>query len=279
MKKRINKIVKLNLKNAIVIRTNLKPFEINKGSIDDFVRGIWRCNPPKNIKYVVGAIRIITGKAKIIGVWEIDEILTVTKNFKYTKWPQKVDWSKLLGRKIFIFKRKIRNDLDDTVFDWLLQTPIRYTNSQGNLETTGYEIDEEVLNYFNPEDRRNYFISRELRKTTGKGWEQLFLSRVISKFKYQLEPLCQYYQKEDNQRILIDLYYHQINLAIEIDEPFHQKNQKKDALRQDKIIKNLGCKVYRLKIDKGNFENQINKLFNLINDMIKASKKKIIWNC
>ena len=97
MKKRINKIVKLNLKNAIVIRTNLKSFEINKGSIVDFVRGVWRCNPSKNIKYVVGVIRIITGKAKIIGVWEIDKILTVTKNFNYSEWPKKEDWSKLLG--------------------------------------------------------------------------------------------------------------------------------------------------------------------------------------
>ena len=41
MKKKINKVVKLNLKNAIVIRTNINPFEINKGSIVDFVRGIW----------------------------------------------------------------------------------------------------------------------------------------------------------------------------------------------------------------------------------------------
>jgi len=95
--KKINKIVKLNLKNAIVIRTNLNPFEIKKGSIVDFVRGVWRCNPPKNIKYVVGVIRIITGKAKIIGVWEIDKILTVTKNFNYSEWPKKEDWSKLLG--------------------------------------------------------------------------------------------------------------------------------------------------------------------------------------
>lgn len=279
MKKKINKVVKLNLKNAIVIRTNVIPFEITKGSIADFVRGIWRCKPPKNIKYVVGVLRIITGKAKIIGVWEIDKILTVTKNFDYPEWREKMDWSRVLGRKIFIFKRKIRNDLDDTVFDWLLQTPIRYTNSQGNLETIGYEDDEEVLNYSNQEDRRNYLISRELRKTTGKGWEQLFLSRIITKFKSQLQPLCQYYRKIDKQKILIDLYYHQLNLAIEIDEPFHKKNERKDVLRQDKIVRDLGCKVYRLKVDKGNFDNQIKKLFNLINNMIRVSKKKIIWNC
>lgn len=279
MKKKINKVVKLNLKNAIVIRTNINPFEINKGSIVDFVRGIWRCKPPKNIKYVVGVLRIIPGKAKIIGVWEIDKILTVTKNFNYSGWPEKIDWSRVLGRKIFILKKKIRNDLDETVFDWIAQIPIRYTNSQGNLETTGYEDDEEVLNYSNQEDRRNYLISRELKKTIGKGWEQLFLSRIITKFKSQLQPLCQYYRKIDKQKILIDLYYHQLNLAIEIDEPFHKKNERKDVLRQDKIVRDLGCKVYRLKVDKGNFDNQIKKLFNLISNMIRVSKKKIIWNC
>ena len=38
MKKKIKKVVKLNLKNAIVIRTNVIPFKITKGSIADFVR-------------------------------------------------------------------------------------------------------------------------------------------------------------------------------------------------------------------------------------------------
>ncbi len=41
----------------------------------------------------MGVLRIITGKAKIIGVWEIDKILTVTKNFDYPEWREKMDWS------------------------------------------------------------------------------------------------------------------------------------------------------------------------------------------
>ena len=163
------------------------------------------------------------------------------------------------------------------VINWKFQTPILYTNKNGNLIVD--ETIEAEENYSKEEDRKSYVISRELRKTTGKGWEQYFLGQIINKFKNVLEPICQYFRKVENQRILIDLYYHQINLAIEIDEPYHSDQTTKDNIRQQKIIKNLGCNVFRIKVEDGNFDKQINKLFTHINELIQSKNPKMIWRC
>ena len=83
----------------------------------------------------------------------------------------------------------------------------------------------------------------------------------------------------DNQRILIDLYYHQINLAIEIDEPYHSNQSKDDNNRQKKIIQSLGCNVYRIKVKDGNLNKQLDNLFTYINELIQSKNPKMIWRC
>jgi hypothetical protein len=65
MKKRIRKIVKLNLKNAIVIRTNLKPFEINKGSIVEMKKVLDAKNVPEINKTCEKCMFLETGKGLI----------------------------------------------------------------------------------------------------------------------------------------------------------------------------------------------------------------------
>ncbi len=208
------KVIEIGLKNAIIIRTNIDPFKINDPDMEQ-VRGVWRCDKKRaeQIDYFIGAVRLMPGKAKILGVWEIkSKPIIISKDFVPPKgWRREIDWTKAKGRIIFEFGKKIREDLDGLVINWKLQTPILYTNKNGNLEVVErIETDE---NYTYEEDRKSYVISRELRKTTGKGWEQYFLGQIINKFKNQLEPICQYFRKVEDQRILIDLYYHQINLA------------------------------------------------------------------
>ena len=274
------KVIEIGLKNGIIIRTLIDPFKINDPDMEQ-VRGVWRCDKKKaeQIDYFIGAVRLMPGKAKILGVWEIkSKPIIISKDFTPPKgWRRKIDWTKNKGKIIFEFGKKIREDLDGLVISWKYQTPILYTNKNGNLivdETI--ETDE---NYTNEEDRKSYVISRELRKTTGKGWEQYFLGQIINKFKKQLEPICQYFRKVDNQRILIDLYYHQINLAIEIDEPYHSNQSKDDNNRQKKIIQTLGCNVYRIKVKDGNLNKQLDNLFTYINELIQSKNPKMVWRC
>lgn len=67
-----------------------------------------------------------------------------------------------------------------------------------------------------------------------------------------LKPITQYYVPlSDAKYALIDLYYPQINLAIEIDEPHHLDNVEADIERQKAIEKKLQCKFVRFNIDQG----------------------------
>ena len=284
--KETKKTIKLGLKNAIVVRTNIDPFKINDPDMEQ-VRGVWRCGERADkVNYFVGAVRLMPGKAKILGVWEIkSKPITIGDNFVPPKgWKRKIDWPKRKGRKIFEFGKKIREDLDGFIINWKFQTPFLYTNTDGNLilnvsvnKDINYSNDEDK--YSNEEDRRSYVISRELRKTTRKGWEQYFLGQIINTFKKQLEPICQYSRNLENQRIMIDLYYHQINLAIEIDEPYHSGQLIKDKDRQEKIIRNLGCDVFRIKVDQHNFDKQLNKLYDYIKELILKKNPGMIWRC
>lgn len=273
------KVVEIGLKNAIIIRTNLDPFKINDPDMEQ-VRGVWRCGKRADqIDYFIGAVRLMPGKAKILGVWEIkSKPIVIGKDFvPPLGWRREIDWIKAKGRRIFEFGKKIREDLDGLVINWKFQSPILYTNENGNI------IEEETIdadkNYTREEDRKSFVLARELKKTTGKGWEQYFLGQIINKFKNQLEPICQYFRKVDNQRILIDLYYHQINLAIEIDEPYHSNQTIEDDIRQRKIIQNLGCNIFRIKVKDGNLDKQLNNLFAYINELINSKNPKMIWRC
>ena len=72
------KVIEIGLKNAIIIRTNIDPFKINDPDMEQ-VRGVWRCDKKRaeQIDYFIGAVRLMPGKAKILGVWEIKEDGTI----------------------------------------------------------------------------------------------------------------------------------------------------------------------------------------------------------
>jgi len=266
--KRIN----FGLKNAIVIRTNIDPFKINDLDME-MLRGVWKCNPPKNIKYFIGATRLRSGEAKILGSWELDsKPFNIDKNFTVPdNWKRKIKWEKKhINRKIFNFGKKINKKLDNTVIPWTFQSPVFYTDKQGYFKFKFQKDKDDIVKVQKPNDQRSYMIAQELKKTTGKGWEQFFLSLIINKYKDKLQPFCQYLRKLGNKnKFFIDLYYHQINLAIEIDEPFHKKQIKKDKERQIKIIKDLGCQVFRIDVSKGEYDKQLENLYKLIDKLIE----------
>lgn len=273
------KKINFGLKNAIVIRTNIDPFKINDLDME-ILRGVWKCNPPKNIKYFIGATRLRPGEAKILGSWELDgEPFTINKNFNVpSDWKRKIKWEKKhINRKIFNFSKKINKELDNTVIPWTFQSSVFYTDNQGCFKFKIQKDTNDRFDVYKPNDQRSYMIAKELKKTTGKGWEQFFLSLIINKYKEKLQPFCQYLRKiGDQDKFFIDLYYHQINLAIEIDEPFHKEQIKKDKERQIKIIKTLGCQVFRIDVLKGDYEKQLKNLYKLIDKLIEKFDPN--WN-
>lgn len=116
-----------------------------------------------------------------------------------------------------------------------------------------------------PDWKYDHFIE-QIHKTSYKSHENYIVGSLLHDSRLlNLKPLGQYYTKRNNGKYaLIDLYYPQIKLAIEIDEKRHKNTIKADKKREKEIRKILGCKFYHIDISKGNIISQINKLKNKI---------------
>ena len=66
--------------------------------------------------------------------------------------------------------------------------------------------------------------------------------------------LQQFVKREPSQKFsYIDLYYPELNLAIEIDENYHDDKQEEDAARQQEIFDTIGCEFKRFNAIAENF--------------------------
>lgn len=128
----------------------------------------------------------------------------------------------------------------------------------------------------------NYLI-RQIQKTAYKAHENYIIGSLLHDENLnELKPVTQYYVKRNDEKYaLIDLFYPQLNLAIEIDEPAHEKNFEDDNYRQSDIEKNINCNFFRIKINDGDVFDQIKKLKYYIkklkseNDFNKWEEPKI----
>jgi len=122
------------------------------------------------------------------------------------------------------------------------------------------------------------YLIDQLHRTAYKKYENFVIGSLIhDETLSELKPCMQHYVKYKNDRYaLIDLYYPQIKLAIEIDEPHHLNTKISDENRQKIIEKDLECDFFRIVIEKGDIPNQINALKNkiqtLMSDYLKNDK-------
>ena len=114
----------------------------------------------------------------------------------------------------------------------------------------------------------NYLI-RQIQKTAYKAHENYIIGSLLHDENLnELKPITQHYVKRNDEKYaLIDLFYPQLNLAVEIDEPAHEKNLEEDFNRQLEIEKNLKCNFFRIKINDGEIFNQIKNLKKYINKL------------
>ena len=102
----------------------------------------------------------------------------------------------------------------------------------------------------------------------------------LTKEQSVLRPIMEVFEEGNMQTqycvlgYKIDLYFHDIKLAIEIDEKGHKDRNINDEIQREKALeKELGCEFIRMNPDKENFN--ISKAINEINRHIKKSTKKI----
>lgn len=127
------------------------------------------------------------------------------------------------------------------------------------------------------------YILRMLSKITHKKWENYVINRIVHRLDDpDIEFICQQYASRPNGKFaLIDLYFPQFNLALEVDEPAHEgKNYKAhDEVRTKDIIAVTGCDERRLAIQNPDGSNvSLQELNDMIDEFVAevCLKKKTL---
>lgn len=134
-------------------------------------------------------------------------------------------------------------------------------------------------------NKRDYLV-KTFSRTKRKDYENYILTGIWHKLdNMNLKPVSQQYVKRQNgSHALMDLYFPQLHIGIEVDEAYHQENQKEDKLRMDDIISAVNEDAINdfqiLRIDATKSLEEINDRINEIVSVIKgkASRVTLMWN-
>lgn len=134
-------------------------------------------------------------------------------------------------------------------------------------------------------NKRDYLI-KTFSRTKRKDYENYILTAIWHKLDdMNLKPVSQQYIKRKNgTHALMDLYFPQLHIGVEVDEAYHQGNQKEDKLRMDDIISAVNEESINdfqcLRIDATksleNINERISEIVMVIKD--KASKTTLRWH-
>jgi len=131
-------------------------------------------------------------------------------------------------------------------------------------------MEDEHVNY--GKEHLKYLV-KTLSRTNRKDYENYVINAIYQRVNnLKLIPVTQQYVRAKEKYYLIDLYFPQINLGIEINESYHTKQIKKDQIRLEKIYSSIESKDFQLesiKIDTlKNTEEQITRIVELIKKRI-----------
>ena len=106
------------------------------------------------------------------------------------------------------------------------------------------------------------YYAKLLTKLRNKKYEFYVVSRIIhllndTEIQFTTQQLV---RNEEGKRYLIDLYFPQFKIAVEVDESHHLSNEEADRAREREIISSADVKFFRIQIDK--LINQIRHLKN-----------------
>ena len=137
-------------------------------------------------------------------------------------------------------------------------------------------------------DKKEYIVN-QLRRTFNKKYENYCITRIyhlLNRNDVQIITQQMFKREKDKEIALADLYFPQINLSIEIDEPHHfsqkdadrqreQEIKEKKALIDQKLIA-LGEVIYHdLEIERIDVSKSIEEINSRIDEIISIINKKI----
>lgn len=94
--------------------------------------------------------------------------------------------------------------------------------------------------------RLNY-VRKVFAQTQGKTLENYVLTQIWAGVKHlNLIPVAQQYVKRQEGYALLDLYFPQIEIAVEVDEDYHKKTITHDKMRADDIFNAISVEPLRI---------------------------------
>lgn len=124
-------------------------------------------------------------------------------------------------------------------------------------------------------DLKTEYIIKQLGRTKKKKYEMYVVNRIINLIDdFDIKFVTQQYISRSERYALVDLYFPQFNICVEIDEPHHnhKDNVKNDKIREADIINATGFdKPLHVKIAENNIDG-INKQIDIIVEKVKNLK-------
>ncbi|WP_110926737.1 AbaSI family restriction endonuclease [Bacillus massiliglaciei] len=133
-------------------------------------------------------------------------------------------------------------------------------------------------------NKRDYLI-KTFSRTKRKDYENYILTAIWHKLdSLDIKPVSQQYVKRPNGTYaLIDLYFPQLHIGIEVDEAYHRGRQTEDQLRMDDIISAVNEEAIQdfqcIRIDAAQSIEEIHTSIEAAAALIKekASKTELEW--
>lgn len=140
---------------------------------------------------------------------------------------------------------------------------------QSFLIALHFLITERVVN--TTVDPELYYYAKMFAKIRNKKYEFFVISAIIHILNDQeIEFTTQQIVRSNGKYYLMDLYFPQLKIAIEIDEPYHTKQSSIDRVREEAVVEKTGIKFQRIAI--GN--KSIGKLYSDISEIVSLLKEK-----
>ncbi|MFD1315252.1 AbaSI family restriction endonuclease [Namhaeicola litoreus] len=124
------------------------------------------------------------------------------------------------------------------------------------------------------------FIIKQIAKTNKKNFENYVVTRIYHMLnRSDVKFMTQQYVNRNEGHALTDMYFPQLALHIEIDEPFHKKQIESDLNRETEIIQATNHEVRRISItpDIESIDHQIDLVVNELRKRIITREQNANW--
>lgn len=119
------------------------------------------------------------------------------------------------------------------------------------------------------------YVIRQIARTNKKNFENYVVSRIWHALNSSdIKFMTQQYVRRKESYALTDMYFPQLALHVEIDEPHHQRQIANDEIRDSEVIDATAHQIKRIPIPKD--IDELNKLIDQVIAEIKERKKELL---